>query len=143
MAKDKVLGALIQACVIYTPRAGASYKSMVQRVREYWPWEHATNGIIFEFKELEQAKAFAAAVKEKWALDCRVFDDVEEAELAHLYPFGQGRRLSTLIGRTGFWTITHLKRSRNRRGQRKKKSKRWPRRRLVEVLGDVSDDHET
>ena len=89
--KDKVLMTLLRTCVIYTPRAGANYQSMVQRVRELWPWEHATNGIIFEFKDIERAKTFAAAVKEKWALSSRVFDvdEVEAAELAYLYPFGQ------------------------------------------------------
>lgn len=52
-------------------------------------WENATNGMIFEFKELEQAKAFAAAVKRRFHLDSRVFDDAKEAERAHLYPFVQ------------------------------------------------------
>jgi hypothetical protein len=40
-------------------------------------WKNLTNGMIFEFKEMEQAKAFAAAVKSRFHLDGRVFDDAE------------------------------------------------------------------
>jgi hypothetical protein len=49
----------------------------------------STDGMIFEFKEMEQAKAFAATVKERFQLDGRVFDNVEEAYRAHTYPFVQ------------------------------------------------------
>jgi hypothetical protein len=52
-------------------------------------WEHATNGIIFECRDLEQAKAFAAAVKERWGLNSRVFDDAKAAARAHLFPWEQ------------------------------------------------------
>jgi len=54
-----------------------------------WNWEACTNGMIFEFKEMEPAKAFAIAVKERFNLDCRVFDNSEDAERVHLNPFGQ------------------------------------------------------
>jgi hypothetical protein len=52
-------------------------------------WENTTNGMIFEFKEMEQAKAFAAAVKSLFDLDGRVFDNVEDAYRAHVNPFVQ------------------------------------------------------
>ena len=48
-----------------------------------------TNGMIFEFKKLDQAKAFAAAVKKRFGLDGRVFDNVEDAYRAHMNPFEQ------------------------------------------------------
>jgi hypothetical protein len=54
-----------------------------------WDWELKTNGMIFEFKELETAKAFADAVKKRFHLDGRVFDDAKAAERAHKYPFVQ------------------------------------------------------
>jgi hypothetical protein len=52
-------------------------------------WDTATDGIIFEFKEMEQAKAFAAAVKKRFGLDGRVFDDAEAAARAHGFPWAQ------------------------------------------------------
>ncbi len=52
-------------------------------------WETATNGMIFEFKEMARADAFAAAVKNRFGLDCRVFDDAEAAQRAHLFPWVQ------------------------------------------------------
>jgi hypothetical protein len=51
--------------------------------------DEMTNGSIFEFAELEQARAFAAAVKERWGLDCRIFQDAEEAARAHMFPWEQ------------------------------------------------------
>lgn len=48
-----------------------------------------TNGMIFEFKEMEQAKAFAAVVKATFNLDSRVFDDAEAAAKAHMFPWEQ------------------------------------------------------
>lgn len=38
---------------------------------------------------MEQAQAFAAAVKSQFHLDGRVFDDADEAERAHLFPWRQ------------------------------------------------------
>src|SRR5262245_35514126 len=52
-------------------------------------WSVFTNGMIFEFKDLDQAKAFAAAVKSKFKLDGRVFTDAEEAERVHMNPCQQ------------------------------------------------------
>jgi hypothetical protein len=52
-------------------------------------WDTATNGMIFEFKKLEQAKAFAEAVKSRFKLDGRVFDNAEAAERAHMFPWAQ------------------------------------------------------
>jgi hypothetical protein len=46
-------------------------------------------GIIFEFAKLEQAKAFAVAIKQRFGLDVRVFDDAEAAYRSHHYPFVQ------------------------------------------------------
>jgi hypothetical protein len=46
-------------------------------------------GIIYEFEQLDQAKAFAAAVKRLFHLDARVFDNVEDAYRAHWNPFQQ------------------------------------------------------
>jgi hypothetical protein len=51
--------------------------------------EQFTNGMIFEFKEMEQAKAFAEAVKSRFHLDGRVFDDAEAAGRAHMFPWVQ------------------------------------------------------
>jgi hypothetical protein len=48
-----------------------------------------TNGMIFEFKEMEQAKAFAAVVKSRFHLDGRVFDDAKAAARAHMSPWEQ------------------------------------------------------
>src|SRR5262249_17457909 len=48
-----------------------------------------TNGMIFEFKEMAQAEAFAAAVKSRFHLDGRVFDDAEAAGRAHMFPWVQ------------------------------------------------------
>jgi hypothetical protein len=45
--------------------------------------------MIFEFKDLEQAKAFANEVWEQFHLEGRVFDDEEEAERVHLCPCRQ------------------------------------------------------
>ena len=58
------------------------------QAEEHW-WENKTNGMIFEFKEMEQAKAFAASVKDQFHLDGRVFDDAEAAERAHMFPWEQ------------------------------------------------------
>src|SRR5262245_49873544 len=52
-------------------------------------WDTATNGMIFEFKELEKTKAFAEAVKSRFNLDGRVFDDAEAAARAHMFPWVQ------------------------------------------------------
>lgn len=46
-------------------------------------------GMIFEFKEMDQAKAFAAAVKEQFDLGSRVFDDAEAAARSHAFPWVQ------------------------------------------------------
>ena len=46
-------------------------------------------GIIFEFKELTRAEAFARAVKKQFGLGGRVFDDEAAAAASHLYPFVQ------------------------------------------------------
>jgi hypothetical protein len=51
--------------------------------------EVLTNGMIFEFKNLEQAKAFQAAVMKYFNLNGRVFDNKEAAERAHQSPFQQ------------------------------------------------------
>jgi hypothetical protein len=48
-----------------------------------------TAGLIFEFKDLDQARAFAAAAKKKFKMDARVFDDAEEAMSVHHNPFVQ------------------------------------------------------
>jgi hypothetical protein len=48
-----------------------------------------TNGMIFEFKDMDQAKAFAAAVKKRFHLEGRAFDDALAAGRAHVYPFAQ------------------------------------------------------
>jgi hypothetical protein len=87
--KEIVLGALVRVLVLYGASAGASEDDFIRRVMADWQWTQATNGMIFEFKDSERAKAFAAAVKERWGLDCRVFDDAKAAERAHLYPFEQ------------------------------------------------------
>jgi hypothetical protein len=50
---------------------------------------NTTNGMIFEFKDIEQAKDFAAEVLQRYKLAGRVFDNVEDAERAHLSPFLQ------------------------------------------------------
>jgi hypothetical protein len=46
-------------------------------------------GMIFEFKEMAQAEAFAAEVKRRFGLDGRVFDDAEAAAKSHMYPWEQ------------------------------------------------------
>ena len=48
-----------------------------------------TNGMIVEFKQIEQARAFAAAVKSRWGLASRVFDDSAAANAAHVFPWQQ------------------------------------------------------
>jgi hypothetical protein len=44
--------------------------------------------LIFEFEEMEDAKAFAHAVKKRFGLDGQVFDDADEAGAHSLFPFG-------------------------------------------------------
>ena len=46
-------------------------------------------GMIFEFKEMNYAKAFAAVVKGMFNLDSRVFDDAEAAARSHAFPWEQ------------------------------------------------------
>jgi hypothetical protein len=46
-------------------------------------------GMIFEFKELRQAKAFAKAVKKQFGLGGRVFDDADKAAAPHAFPWVQ------------------------------------------------------
>ena len=47
-------------------------------------------GLVFEFKEMERAVAFATAVKSRFNLDCRVFDDAEAAAASHpFFPWVQ------------------------------------------------------
>jgi hypothetical protein len=46
-------------------------------------------GMIFEFKEMIQAQAFAAAAKERFGLDSRVFSDAQAAANSHAYPWNQ------------------------------------------------------
>ena len=46
-------------------------------------------GTIFKFRTMTHARAFAAAVKSRYGLDSRVFDDEEEAARSHMYPFVQ------------------------------------------------------
>lgn len=53
------------------------------------PFANFTNGMIFEFDEMEQARAFAATVKSRFHLDGRVFDNVEDAYRVHMNPFVQ------------------------------------------------------
>lgn len=43
--------------------------------------------MIFTFKDLELAKVFATAVKLLYQLDGRVFDKVDDAERAPVFPF--------------------------------------------------------
>ena len=62
---------------------------MVTSNRSWDDLRNTTNGMIFEFKEMEQAKAFAASVKEQFNLDGRVFDDAEAAARAHAFPWVQ------------------------------------------------------
>jgi hypothetical protein len=52
-------------------------------------WADKTFGMIFEFKDLEKAKAFATEVWEKYNLGGRVFDNAEDAEHAHVFPWVQ------------------------------------------------------
>jgi hypothetical protein len=44
-----------------------------------------SNALIFEFKELDRAKAFATVVKNQFRLSARVFDDAELAARAHQF----------------------------------------------------------
>jgi hypothetical protein len=46
-------------------------------------------GMIFEFKKMDQAEAFAAAVKSRFDLEGRVFDDAEAAARSHFFPWVQ------------------------------------------------------
>jgi hypothetical protein len=46
-------------------------------------------GMIFEFKEMDQARAFAEAVKSRFKLDGRVFDDAKAAADSHMFPWEQ------------------------------------------------------
>jgi hypothetical protein len=46
-------------------------------------------GMIFEFKAMAQAEAFAAEVKRRFGLDGRVFDDAEAAAKSHMFPWEQ------------------------------------------------------
>jgi hypothetical protein len=48
-----------------------------------------TKSMIFEFREMEQAKAFTASVKRQFNLDGRVFDDADAAARAHEFPWVQ------------------------------------------------------
>jgi len=48
-----------------------------------------TNGMIFEFTDMDQAKGFAVAVKKRFALAGRVFDDAEAAARVHMFPWVQ------------------------------------------------------
>ena len=52
-------------------------------------WTNKTNGLIFEFKDIELAKAFAAVVKGMFNLNSRVFDNAEAAAKAHMFPWEQ------------------------------------------------------
>jgi hypothetical protein len=52
-------------------------------------FDNFTCGMIFEFKEMEKAKAFAEAVKSGFDLDGRVFDNAEAAARAHPFPWVQ------------------------------------------------------
>jgi hypothetical protein len=52
-------------------------------------WANKTNGIIFKFKDMEQAKAFATEVWQQYKLPGRVFDNAEDAERAHMFPWVQ------------------------------------------------------
>jgi hypothetical protein len=63
--------------------------SEAERLAEDKKWDEATNGIIFEFTDINQARAFAAAVTTKFKMAARVFEDAEEAERVHLNPFRQ------------------------------------------------------
>ena len=54
-----------------------------------WNLDEVKNGIIFEFKTMKAAIAFAEAVEQRFKLDSRVFDNVEDAYRSHLYPFVQ------------------------------------------------------
>jgi hypothetical protein len=46
-------------------------------------------GMIFEFKKMKDAKAFASAVKTRFGVDGRVFDDADEAARHHWFPWVQ------------------------------------------------------
>jgi Domain of unknown function (DUF4262) len=67
------------------------YKSVIvhRRQANEPEWNGWTNGLIFQFKEMDRAKAFAAAVKDRFGLGGRVFDDAGAAERSHMYPFRQ------------------------------------------------------
>jgi hypothetical protein len=45
--------------------------------------------MIFEFKEMNRAKAFADAVQERFGLGGRVFDDADAAAASHAFPWRQ------------------------------------------------------
>jgi hypothetical protein len=93
-------------------------------------------GLIFEFKQMEQAKAFVEAVKERFGLWGQTFDNVDEAAQHTPYPFVLDPPL-VLIERVwpeGDAEVTAVKRrfgltARDIGVYRKEEKKRgWPRR---------------
>ena len=85
-------------------------------------------GLVFEFKEMERAVAFATAVKSRFNLDCRVFDDAEAAAASHpFFPGSNPRRSSTLTGLFGHTIPVRPSPSGMRGGSSNGKSRNWPR----------------
>jgi hypothetical protein len=74
------MAAIVRNHICFTKEAEAEAKELIKS---------CPGGMIFEFKTMQQAHAFAAAVKRVFDLDSRVFDDVEAAERSHHYPFVQ------------------------------------------------------
>ena len=85
-------------------------------------------GLVFEFKEMERAVAFATAVKSRFNLDCRVFDDAEAAAASHpFFPWVQSPPV-VHVDRP-FWSSIPVRPSPSgmRGGSSNGKSRNWPR----------------
>ena len=62
----------------------------VDAAKQSYGWDNPPPcGMIFEFNVMKDAENFAAAVKQKFGLDCRVFDDAEAAARSHMFPWVQ------------------------------------------------------
>ena len=67
-------------------------------------------GLIFEFKQMEQAKAFVDAVKERFGLWGQTFDNADVAARHTLYPF-VGISLSCSLSGSGLKATLRSQRS--------------------------------